>query len=91
MVVKPVRLGGAAHLADDGVEGVEGQPLAGAADVGKEAALEGVVLRAVAGIVRHADLDLQLVDQMLEVLLEQMLCRRGAAFHRRPPRPAGPE
>ena len=69
----------AAHQADDGVQRVEQQALAGAADVGEEAAFDRIVLRAVAGIVRHADLDTQFFDQMLQVLLEEVLRRRIAA------------
>jgi hypothetical protein len=46
--------------------------------VGKEATLDRVVLRAVAGVVGHADFDAQFVDEVLQILFEKVLRRRIA-------------
>jgi len=69
---------GLAHQAHDRLQGVEQHPLTGAAHVGEEAAFNGVVLRAIARIVRHPDFHADGVDQGLEVVLEQVL-RGGVA------------
>ena len=66
---------GFAHQADHGVEGVEEHSLTCASDMGKEAAFDRVELRAVAGVVRHSDCDSQIVDEILQILLEEVLCR----------------
>jgi hypothetical protein len=46
--------------------------------MGKEAAFNGVELRAVAGVVGHSDFDSQVVDKVLQVLFEKTLGRRIA-------------
>lgn len=56
---------GFAHQAHDGLQGVEQQALAGPTDVGEEAAFDGVVLGAGAGIGGPADFHADGVDQGL--------------------------
>ena len=47
--------------------------------MGKEAAFDRIVLRAVARVVSHSDFNSQVVDELLQVLFEKILCRRIAS------------
>src|SRR5271166_2841779 len=45
----------------------------------KEATFDWVVLRAITWVVSHSDFDSQVVDEVLQVLFEKILCRRIAS------------
>ena len=74
---------GFAHQADHGIQGIKEHSLAGAADMGKEAAFDGVVLGAVAWVVGHADGEPQFIDEALQVLFEQVLRCSFSYIHKR--------